>query len=598
MIDIYEEPLQFIYDYLSCSALPSREINNFYSSRLALKVFIETYMVNNLEGALSLKIEKEHYILPKLDSFNTFKETFQEGILTLPPIDNPKIMGLRNNEEIISSYEHSKQSFKLLTSYFHETKFDELDDRLLSKSQTSEFQTLLKKSKDELEELATSSHIEYVMSILNKYEQTVGFTRESADVLAEIVEAFSGKYFDQISASLSSMANKCLADGQTPGRSSKGNLPMYLKYSDPEVISVKSGDRYNPSYKDKEDSISLKSNDISRSKVAAFKAQFSKSFLANEFRTLKCITNRVVKDLSIARMNLIGEPIYRLGAEAGQVLGSFYLNEVPETWKTVILSKNLRQETFTSFIKSLLTKFDQIYSLAVKLKGELPPIIPINRLLDPESFFINVISMNSKLRSLTTNKCVYTIKSCKDKTFKETPNTIKITGLCVRGGRIDPTTSELIDESPREYTSPMGALFLEVTEAECTDLMIEKDYYHGAFLLRSSKVSQNRSILAEFYKSMDKELHLPSGLSIKDISATTASNMRSVKRDMTNRLRRQLTMDIQSEAVQFPVRLPLYMAESSSSNPISKTDFYLYCYSSMPQIHWINKGAHVKLTEN
>lgn len=598
MTDLYEEPLLFVYNYLSCCTLPSKDLSNVFSSRLSLKVFIETYMVNNLEGALSLKIEKEHYVLPKIDSFDNFKDAFQEGIITLPALDNPKIMGLRNNEEIMANYELSNQCFKLLSSYFHEAKFDELDDRFLSKSQTSEFQSLIKKSTQELEALSISSYIEYAISVVNKYEQTVGFSRESATVMLEIIDAFSEKHFEQMAASLTDMANHSLPGGQTPGRSSKGNLPMYLKYSDPEIMSVKSGERFTPSYKEKEDSVSLKSNEKSKNKVVVFKNQFSKSFLSNEFRTLKTIAGRVVKDLSIARMNLLGEPIYRLGSTAQDVLQSFYLNEVPRSWKSLITTKNLKQETFTIFIKSLLTKFDQIYSLTVKLKGELPPIIPVNRLLDPESFFVNVLSMNARLRSLAINKCSFTLRSCRDKAYRESTSTIKIAGLSIRGGRIDPVSSELVDESPREYSSPMDALFLEVIESDCTDLMVEKDNYHAAFFMKSLKVNHERSIRAEFYKALDKELNNPSSLFTKGRQDSPSQNIKSMKRDITNRLRKQLTMEIQSESVKFPVRLPVYLTESRSTNPVSRTDFYLYCYSSMPQIHWINKGAFVKLTDN
>jgi hypothetical protein len=572
-------------------------VSDLFSSRLALKIFIETYMVKNLDLALSLHIEKESYTIPKIESFEHFKDTFQEGILQLPAIDNPKIMGFRNNEEIIANYEQSKESFKLLTNYFYETKPEELDDRLLSKIQTNEFQTVLKKTPKELADWSTNSYLEYTLAIIDKYEETVGFSTESAKIIIEIAEALNYKIFEQIGQALSVMSAPSVVENNTPGRSSKANLPSYIKISDHEQ-SVKSNDRYQTSIKEKEkeDSHSLNSHDMKKSKVAAFKSKFSRSYLLMEYKALKEIADWITRDLNIAKMYLCGEPIFRLDHITAPILKSFYLNEVPDVWKERLYSKNIRQENLTLMFKSLLMKLDQIYSLTVKLKGELPPIIPIDRLLDPESFFINLWHAHCRLRSLSFHSCVFTLRSCRVKNHVESPSTIKISGLCIRGGSIDPLSGELVDESPREFSSPLNSMYLDIVEADTFEATIDQDPIHASFVMLNQSSSNEKTMRKEYFKEMTKEVINPSTLMMeKGQSRGSAFTMR---RDMTQRFRKQLTMEIQSDSTKYCVRIPIYLSESDQLNTLTRMEFFMYCYSSLPQIHWLNKGTFMKLMDN
>jgi hypothetical protein len=599
LTDIYEEPLMYIYQYLSEIIFLDKNVSDMFTSRLALKIFMETYMVKNLDLALSLRIEKETYNIPKVESFDNFKDVFQEGILPLPSIDNLKIMGFRNNEEIIGNYTRSKDSFRLLTNYFYETRTEDLDEKLLNKSQTTEFQTLLKKSPRDLADLGLTSYLEYSLSIIEKYEDMVGFSTDSVKIIIEIAEAFNPKIFEQIGQSLNLMSPAQGLDSNTPGRSSKANLPSYiLKASDLEQ-SVKSTDKHQTSIRDKtekEDSHSLNSFENKKTKVAAFKVKFSRSYLLLEFKAILKIADWITRDLSIAKMYLCGEPIFRLDHIASPILKSFYLNEVPNVWKERLYSKNVNFENFTLLLKSLLMKLDQLFSLTVKLKGDLPPIIPIDRLLDPESFFINLWHAHCKLRMISYPSCVFTLRSCKVKDYTESSSTIKISGLCVRGGCIDPITGELVDESPREFSSPLSSMFLDVVEAESFDIFSDQEPNHATFVMLNPSGSNAKNMRKEFFKEMAKEVNNPSTLAFdKNSSKNSPVQM---KRDMNMRFRKQLTMEIQSDTIKYCVRIPIYFSSSEQPQSLAKIDFYLYCYSALPQIHWINRGSFVKLMDN
>lgn len=598
MTELYNEPLLFIYQYLSNSVMNCNQLTNLETSKLSIKVFIETYMVKNLEGALSLKIEKEQYTIPKLEDFSSFKDVFQEGILTLPSIDNPKIFGLKNNEEIIANYEISKSSFKFLTLNFTEARLDELDERLLSRVQTTEFQTLIRKSPSELEDLAQTSFIDYAISIVSKYEQRMDSARDSVKVISEITQALNFKIFEQIAQAITQLEQPEINDTHSPERSSKGQLPVFSKKNDQDAMSAKSSTGgVGLQFKEKEESQSLKSNENSKNKLLVFKAKFSSSFLKVELNSMKKLADFIVRDLNIVKMQMLGDPIFRMNQKNKSMLAGFSCNEVPEEWKYKLLSLNISQENLTKFFRSLLLKLDQLFNLSVKLKGDLPPIIPVNRLLDPESFFMNLLYMNSKFRNLSLYNCAFTLRSCKDRGFKETQSTIKITGFSVRGGSIDPVNGELVEELPREFNSLMGPLFLDIIETDCSESAIELEPAHFAFLMKNAKATTEKSLKSEFYKNYRKEVTNPPSLILSEQKQGGAQSQVALKREMTMRIRRQLTMEIESETVKYPVRIPVQLSYRPSGSQITRADFYLYCYSALPQIHWINKGTVVTLVD-
>lgn len=599
MTDLYEEPLLFIYQYLCEVAFLENNVSDMFSSRLALKTFIETYMMKNLDSALSLQIEKETYTIPKLESFDRFQDTFQEGILPLPSIDNPKIMGFRNNEEILGNYEISKNSFKLLSNYFYETKSEDHDGKLITKIQTNEFQALLKKNPSEISSLGLISYIEYALMIVDKYEDTIGSSTESAKIITEICDSFNYKIFEQIGQAISRMANRTVKDANTSGnRSSKSNMPsQIIKASDREQ-SVKSFDKQNRIHDKeiKEDSHLLNSHDLSQRKAATFKIKFSRSYLLMEYKALVEIAEWITRDLNIAKMYLCGEPIFRLKEIINPLLKSFYLNEVPDTWRERLYSKNVDLESFTTFLKSLLMKLDQLFSLTVKLKGDLPPIIPIDRLLDPESFFINLWHANSKLRNLPFHRCIFTLRSCKVRNYTETQSTIKISGLCIRGGTIDPMSGELQEESPREFSSPLHSMYLDIVETDPIEASMDLDPIHAAFVMLDQNKSNGQSIRKQFFKQMAKEIVNPTTL-FADRNPDK-NNPVEMNKEKKKKLQEQLTPETDNQTGKNCVRIPVYLSQSNQSHSLAKIDFYLYCYSSLPQIYWINKGTFVKLTDS
>ena len=159
-------------------------------------------MTGEFDGCLNLKIEKELYTIPAAETFSNFRDVFEQGILTLPSSDNPKMLGLKNNQEIVKGYLDSKATFRLLSGFFQEVKFNELDDRLLEKAQTNEFLTAIKRDEESLMRGCMGGFLDYGLLMIEKYEKSVSSGQEIIEIINSIVGAFSSQQFDAMYSSL------------------------------------------------------------------------------------------------------------------------------------------------------------------------------------------------------------------------------------------------------------------------------------------------------------------------------------------------------------------------------------------------------------
>ena len=496
-------------------------------------------------------------------------------------------MGFRNNQEIEANYAWTEKSFKLLTNYFHETKMQDMDDRLLEKATSSDLQSVVRKTADELADSCTVGYLDYALMIMNKYEETTQFGHDSATILSSIISSFSPRLIEQMASALSEMAKPPGGGSSSPSRSNMAHAMMFKR-------SVEGGESVRSSDHKREESVSLQSENTNKGRVNYFKVKFRRSFLFHEFKTLRRIVEWLCLNLNLVKLYLCGEPVHRLKEVSKEVLSSFNHNEVPADWKRKLSTLNLSMESFSLLVRSLLLKFDQIYNIIVRLKGELPPIIPVNRLLDPQSFFINVMHVNCRLRKLNMINCVFTLRSCSDKLHPDSASRLKIAGLKVKGGTFDPVSGELIDENAREFDPSLGSLFLDISEAESVGQAFVNDDMHLAFVMQNQKRNNHLSMRGLFYRHLQKELMNPGTLRMKKTQDKPANE---VQQEVKRQLIKQMSLELEAESEIYPVRIPVYFTHTAVSDELSAMSFFLYCYSSHPQIHWLNKGTHVRLSE-
>jgi hypothetical protein len=600
MSEVFIEPYMYIFKYINFTVLNAYTFEGPFVSPLAFKTFLETYIVKSIAGVITLKIENETYVIPKQSSYTSFHKVFEEGILKLPTVDNPKIVGLQNNQEICANYSISKEAFKHLTNYFHDTKLEQLDDKILDKQQFSEFSQLLARKVGEGEEdPSIIGYLELASLVLDRYESTLGYAKDNSKILGNICTVLGPKYFDHMKASLFNLSATSTNELISPNKANKASGYSIKFVDNVEHASYRSAERErdNQAQHKKDDSLSYKSEGPNKA-AGQFRAKFALTLLVHEYKSLKRIVDLIVRDLSLAKLYLTGEPVNLVKERAGSVLRDFYLNQIPDFWRPILLELNLSYENFSVMIRSVLVKFDQIYNLIVKLKGELPPIIPVNRLLDPQAFFINFLNTNCRLRNLSAIHCVFTLRSTSDKSYPHSQSTLKITGLTVKGGSLDPITGELVEENAREFDSGLGRLYLEVAEAEPIDPNMQDDgSVHMSFISLNKSRNNHTSLLYSYYRSMHKDTIRPSSLLQRKSLEKTPED---IQRDMRNRLKRQLTMDAQGEYNQGKhiVRIPVYFSPVSEISPLASIRFFLYAASTHPQMHWTNKATHVCLLDS
>lgn len=591
------EPFIFIYEYISATLLNETGLTSPYISKIGFKRFMETYLeVTNFEGSVNIKLEKDLYKIPHLSTFASFKTLFEEALAPLPRIDNPLLLGLHRNQEMLSTYTQSKELFKILTNYFGDAKIEELEEKLLSKQVIGELVESIKtESEDELLFRVSKKSVEYSMMISAASEQQIKILKERISIIEGTIEAFGQKLFEEMATELqnSTDANKMKSEAVASLSNPKQN--PFSAYKSHEMDSMRSGG-FSPDRRDDSRSANSEAT-IQESQVNQVKNKFKNSFLSHEMKTLKEISVWMLQDLNIMRT------VLRTDANSGadyfrsEILVHFYNNQVPPIWKNRLTDLNINLENFASFLRSLLLKIDQLYNLIVMLKCELPPVIPINRLLDPQSLFVNYLNVTAGLKGLNFYHCVFVLskwshnpKGSSQLGYNQNSQGFRINGLRIRGGAIDDSTGLLVEEHPREFESPLDILTVEIIQAPPIPSPLLMEYQdeipHLPFLLHHPDHKNTLNLRNSFYQTQwDTQFQKMDCLSLKH-----SQNTGVAQHEIKSRLKRQLTSGPELETEELhSVRVPVYLSTFAGVSPLGGLQSYLYLFSKIPQVDWTNK---------
>ena len=219
-----------------------------------------------------------------------------------------------------------------------------------------------------------SDSLEYGMDVIRTYEETFKVKKSASLILGKILESFPTKKLSEIRDSIVKLS-------QTEDDSTIEVLKRKVEIARPKAQDITPVNMRSKMYKEITDDIDAK-------------LEYRKNFLLDEYRKLKKIILIIEKDLTIAKNYLDGEVNHRNKALSIQILDRFYKNEIPDFWLSEVSSFNIEITNFESFLKSIMIKFDNLYYLSIELP-KLPPILAIDRLLDPASFFVNAALFNS-----------------------------------------------------------------------------------------------------------------------------------------------------------------------------------------------------------
>lgn len=567
-----------------------------FSSKMMFKRFMETFLdVKNFEGCVSIKLEKDQYKIPDLNTFASFKSVFEEAFLTLPRIDHPMLLGLHSNQEMLSNHSQSKEMFKVLTNFFGDSKIEELEEKILSKQTIKELVEPIKTNKEEdLAMKSSRKSLEYSLALSSASEQRAKLTRERISIIEAAIDAFAASSFDEMFAELHRFQENNARMSEAAVSASNPKANPYSAYKSQEMDSMKSGG-FSPDRRDESASMNSDAT-VNATQVTFLRNKFKKTFLSHELRTLKHIAGWLHHDLQVMRATLRGQTISEVDGPTTKQLSDFFSNQIPEIWKQRVANLNVDLETFSAFVKSLLLKTDQIYNLTVMLKCDLPPVLPINRLLDAQSLFVSFMNASASVKGLNLHQCVFllsrpkqTLKATQNNTTALSAQTFKFNGLRIRGGTIDHATGLLVEEHSREFESLLGILAVEVVQAPAIPARFVSQYEdevsHLPFFLHHEDHLNTMNLRNEFYTDRwAEQFRRTDTLQLKN--TTQAGPEQSIKA----RLQRQLTSGPELETDELhAVRIPVYFSTQADGCPLHALPCYLYAYSKLPQPDWTNK---------
>ena len=93
---------------------------------------------------------------------------------------------------------------------------------------------------------------------------------------------------------------------------------------------------------------------------------------------------------------------------------------------------------------------------------------------------------------------------------------------------------------------------------------------------------------------MDSQLFRPRSL----YKNRTPSKSAHEEANLRKKVLTQLNMQGDDEKTKHPVRIPIYFSQNFNKNPITQIRSYLYCYSALPQSHWVSRGTFVCLSDH
>jgi hypothetical protein len=161
-------------------------------------------------------------------------------------------------------------------------------------------------------------------------------------------------------------------------------------------------------------------------------------------------------------------------------------NKVPKLWLS--LSFNMNHKSLVDFMRVLLMKYETIKTLVLSRDGEMFPVLPLHKLIDPLSFFTSMLWQFSLANSVSLCDLeIQLIKliSTKLPTSQSTSDGVFITGFSIRGGSLNTKSLMLEEEVTREFEHMLPPFLLRVGRRQ-ESKTISKNH-EVCFLTKSKK---------------------------------------------------------------------------------------------------------------
>ena len=639
-------PHQLLYQGLSSLYCDHLKIDDFCSSPLLLLHLCKLLIFDPPKLDMGFEFGSESYVVPGVKTFEDFGRAFSSSVLRFPMDDSSALLGLRCNEESIAKYNRSADCFKFLN--FKSTAKQVLQD-YSNHLEDFNIEAFAKDNNKPPAEIITRfflNSIEYGFNLIQNHEFTSELKKDLCNLIDCLLDTFSDSLLLKIEKEILIQINdlppaediKQDSQSQSSGEEFKTQTPKV-----PKNLSTAPKEQNHPlknfggmaddDFFQKAGFIPAKAKIymILNAKEKVNRGMFRKYVVAHEFRLLASLLRYLKTDLVLAKFVLEGESLARNKKYAKDLLAAISSNVIPEPWLHRMKDLLVDTSSFRALVQSLMKKVDAIYALSINTR-DLPPIINLARFLSPKSLLVNFLEFNSILNKVSIPDSVIMVaqKQADSNMIYKNSMVWTINGLKIRGGKID-SDGMLVNEEERVYVWNFGPLHLEITQFPKTtrrsieanphisimlntnfedELDLEAEFEQAqTILLQSSDLvkpsSSKKTMPEECIEKMVYELSRKPFVVVNQLPEPSTPSMRprlssihNINRSPVSTPRVASTPTAPPVDLKYVVRLPIVLSSGHGFNPLSELSFYFYCYSQLPQTHWIKRGTFLTFDES
>jgi hypothetical protein len=626
----------------------------------------------------------QKYFIPGPKRFTTdLGATIVDSVLTFPTEDSNRFLGLRPNDESVVEYSKSKACFRFLTSRMSILELLDDHSNYLEDFDLKKFAEDNKKPNQEIISRFFLNNIEYGYNLIENHEFKSELKSDLKRVVNNVLSMFSEKSYKEIGRKLEIDEKGDDLSASDNSNSDEDDMSIADKIDSRKRLSKlavpKSGSSVGHRFSLLETQTHRGSGGISSRKGAVrgsnaegenenvvdqrllaedffkktgitpkkskvyftfnltekyIRDNFKRALLIDQFNILALLLSYLSFDLNQARFYLEGDVLSQYKSQAKLIVDCISNNQVPASWVRRVESLNVDTSSFKNMVKSIVKKLDSLYSMAVELEFELPPILNLSRFISPRSLLITILAANSAFHEVSfTNSVIMLMqgKSDTDKIYQKS-TVWTISGLKIRGGILD-GEGRLANEDERAKPFDLGPLHLEITQFDQKEdekgKMSSLSTTGEISLMLNTNFEEEKDKTIEFLneinelKKNDKLDHqtkrktpLNSGTttpaqpgsrrdSVQLLPGQTLTGLSKHQANLTtgnqastpSKRRMSLAPTVEKTRIQV-VRLPVFMGSSTSCNPLTDLPVYFYCYSMLPQSHWIERCTYITLDES
>jgi len=177
---------------------------------------------------------------------------------------------------------------------------------------------------------------------------------------------------------------------------------------------------------------------------------FFSSVLLNESLIGSLLHETVIKDLEFLwnfSRNLT------MGLSSQTIFTALIQGQVPIHWKKQGFSLNVN--SLEDFIEDFLIKLEFLHKWINKRKGEIYPVLPINKLFDPMHFLWTFLYHTAKAKNCQCQDLKFSLEKTKTFEKQDLLQGLIISGFNIKRGALNSNSNFLEDENIREFINPM-----------------------------------------------------------------------------------------------------------------------------------------------